>query len=487
MTEITDRITPEMSEEEVLGVLLDEIMGRAEPDVAEAIRFCAIPHWFNEEIIAWLRGEGLKPSRRSREILAALTELTFVGPYYERGWAYHENVRDLLLRRWRERDGQEFKELSGRSAGYFEQRAEAATDEERDAWEREQMYHLLMADEERGLKQFHSMFTRARDFYQLSTCTLLLQLAAEQSDYLARDSQLWAKHSKGELAYYSAQWAEAQRVFEELMGQELPPRLESSVTHLLGMVYRARGKWDRAIEYFGRSLAIKEKVGDEHGMAPTFQNLGSMYKDRGEWDRAIEYFERSLAVLEKVRDEHGMAVAFNNLGLVYQAKEEWNRAIEYYERSLAITRKIGNEYVMARTFNNLGSVYQDKGEWERAIAYYERSLAIMCKIGDEYGMATTFNNLGSVYRDKGEWEQAIEYYEHTLEVVEKVGDEHKMAFGYNNIARLYQDQGRLEEAIPLFEKSVEILERIGDEYHAKIVWENLAKAKREREAKKGQG
>jgi hypothetical protein len=44
MTDITERITPEMSEEEVLGVILDEIMERADPDVAEAIRFCAIPH-----------------------------------------------------------------------------------------------------------------------------------------------------------------------------------------------------------------------------------------------------------------------------------------------------------------------------------------------------------------------------------------------------------------------------------------------------------
>jgi tetratricopeptide (TPR) repeat protein len=407
MTEITDRITPEMSEEEVLGVILDEIMARAEPDVAEAIRFCAIPHWFNEEIIAWLRGEGLNPSQRSREILAALTELTFVGPYYDLGWAYHENVRDLLLRRWQERDAKEFKELSGRSAGYFEQRAEAATDEERDAWEREQMYHLLVADEERGLKQFHSMFTRARDFYQLSTCTLLLQLAAEQSDYLSRDSQLWAKHYMGQLAYYSAQWTEAQGVFEELMVQELPPRLESSVAHLLGMVYQAKGEWERAIEYYERSLAIKEKVGDEHGMATTLNNLGSVYKAKGEWERAIEYFERSLAILEKVDDE----------------------------------------YRVATVFNNLGSVYQAKGEWERAIEYCERSLAIL----------------------------------------EKVGDEHGMAISCHNLAMLYRDQGRLQEAIPLFGKSLEIFERIGDKLRADAVRGNLEIAKRELEARRGQG
>ncbi len=367
MTELTDRITPDMSEEEVLGIILDEIMARAEPDVAEAIRFCAIPHWFNEEIIAWLRGEGLKPSQRSREILAALTELTFVGPYHERGWAYHENVRDLLLRRWREGDGRGFRELSGRAAGYFEQKAEAATDEERDEGERERMYHLLVADEERGLGQLQSMFTRARDFYQLSTCALLLQLAAEQSDHLSRDTQLWAKHYEGQLAYYSAQWTEAQGTFEELMGQELPLSLESSVAHLLGMVYQDKGEWDRAIEYYERSLAIKEKVGDEHGMSTTFNNLGLMYKAKGEWDRAIEYYERSLAIKEKVGDEHGMA------------------------------------------------------------------------------------------------------------------------FTYNNIAKLCWDQGRLEEAIPLFEKAVAIVERIGDEYHAKLGRESLEKAKRELEAKKGQG
>jgi ATP/maltotriose-dependent transcriptional regulator MalT len=114
MSERLERITPEMDEEKALGLILDEIMARADPDVAEAIRFCAIPHWFNEEILAWLRGEEREPSQRTREILAALTELTFVGPYHDRGYAYHENVRDLLLHRWRqEKNAERFQELSG--------------------------------------------------------------------------------------------------------------------------------------------------------------------------------------------------------------------------------------------------------------------------------------------------------------------------------------------------------------------------------------
>jgi tetratricopeptide (TPR) repeat protein len=383
MTELTDRITPEMSEEEVLGVILDEIMERAEPDVAKAIRFCAIPHWFNEEIIAWLRGEGLGPSQRSREILAALTELTFVGPYHERGWAYHENVRDLLLRRWREGDGEEFKELSGRAADYFGQKAEEATDEERDEWMRELMYHLLVADEGEGYELLQSMFDEASKFYRLSTCSLLLQLAGEVREYLSEEHQQWLRYCEGRLAYKSARWDEALEFFETLLKEELVDKLEGDVVGEAGVVYYAKGEWERAIKYYERSLAINEMVGNEYGMAVIFSNLGSVYRARRKWEQAIEYYERSLTIKEKEGDEHGMAPTLNNLGSVYYAKGEWELATKYYKRSLAITQKIGDERMMAFSYNNIAMLYQDQSRLEEAVPLFEKSLEIFERIGDE--------------------------------------------------------------------------------------------------------
>jgi tetratricopeptide (TPR) repeat protein len=495
MTEITDRITPEMSEEEVLSVLLDEIMTRTEPDVAEAIRFCAIPHWFNEELIAWLRGEGLKSSQRSGEILAALTELTFVGPYHDLGWAYHENVRGLLLRRWWERDGEKFRELSERAAGYFAHKLvakeetllarlfasirrvlgkeETLTEDERRECEREQMYHLLAVDEEQGHELFQSMFDEAIKFYRLSTCSLLLQLAEEFREHLSEEHQQWLRYNQGQLACHAARWDEAWEFFEALLEEELVDKLKGEVLGYAGLVYKAKGEWERAIEYYKRSLAIEEKVGDEHGMAATFNNLGVVYQDKREWERAIEYHERSLMIQEKVGDAHGMAATFNNLGNVYQDKGEWERTIEYYERSLAIKEEMGDAHGMAVTFNNLGEVYRAKGEWERAVEYYERSLAIKEKTGDEHGMAATLNNLGNVYQAKGEWERAIEYYERDLAICEKVGDKQGMATTFNNLGFVYQARGKWEQAIEYYERSLAIAQKIGDEYIVARIFNNL--------------
>lgn len=329
MTDITERITPEMSEEEVLGVILDEIMARAKPDVAEAIRFCAIPHWFDEEILAWLRGEGREPSQRTREILAALTELTFVGPYHDRGYAYHENVRDLLLHRWRQENAERFQELSGVVADYYADKLEEgeASEEQRAEWQREEMYHLLVADEERGHELFQNMFDEAIKFYRLSTCGLLLQLAGEFHEHLSTEHQQWLRYNEGQLAYLSARWNEALEFFEELLQEELLDELKGQVLSETGLVYKVKGEWDKAIDYYQRSLAIKEKVADEHEMAPTFNNLGNVYQAKGEWDRAIDYHQRSLAIFEKVGDEYLMSTVFNNLGLVYHCKGEWDQAI----------------------------------------------------------------------------------------------------------------------------------------------------------------
>jgi len=107
-------------------------------------------------------------------------------------------------------------------------------------------------------------------------------------------------------------------------------------------VYQDKGEWDRAIEFYERSLAIVEKVGDEHGMSTTLNNLGSVYQDKGEWDRAIEFYERSLAIVEKVGDVVGVSITLFNIASIYEDSERYAEAVELLERVVAIDRQVGH-------------------------------------------------------------------------------------------------------------------------------------------------
>jgi hypothetical protein len=154
MSEQSEGILPEMDEQKLLGQIIDNI-GSKEPDLTEAIRLCAIPHWFNAEILAWLRDEGSQPSERTETILdeLKLKKLAFVRRPDDQSHIYHENVRNLLLRRWRKEDVERFRKMNGKTAAYYASllRSENISDEQRAEWEREEMYHLLMAGEQRGI------------------------------------------------------------------------------------------------------------------------------------------------------------------------------------------------------------------------------------------------------------------------------------------------------------------------------------------------
>ncbi|MCD4840679.1 MAG: tetratricopeptide repeat protein, partial [Methanosarcinales archaeon] len=159
----------------------------------------------------------------------------------------------------------------------------------------------------------------------------------------------------------------------------------------IGDICHLTGHWNEAVRGYERVL---EKSNDEKVVSVVYNNLGLVYANKGEWDKAIEFYEKSLETVEKVGDVHGMAQTYNNLGMVYAKKGEWDKAIEFYEKDLKISEKVGDVHGMAKTYNNLGLVYAKKGEWDKAIEFYEKDLKISEKVGDVHGMAKTYNNLG---------------------------------------------------------------------------------------------
>jgi len=267
--------------------------------------------------------------------------------------------------------------------------------------------------------------------------------------------------------------------------KDLKPSEKSALLIHIGIVQYKQSKWDEAEGAWKEGLGWAERGNDEWGQAAALGNLGLVYQAKGDWDKAVEFYNRALKGLEKIGDvedpfrKHGMAYTFNNLGLVYKAKGEWGKAIEFYNKSLKIKEKIGDEHGMAQTFNNLGGVYYLKGEWDKAIEFYDRALKGLEKIGDvedpfrKHGMAKTFNNLGSVYQAKGDWDKAIEFYNKSLKIKEKIGDEHGMAKTKVNIGILYKEQGKKDEARKLLEESLRTLEKIGDSPNAEIVRRHL--------------
>ncbi|MFQ6015947.1 MAG: tetratricopeptide repeat protein, partial [Anaerolineae bacterium] len=59
-------------------------------------------------------------------------------------------------------------------------------------------------------------------------------------------------------------------------------------------------EWDKALQFFNRSLQIRERIGDTAGLATTWGNLGYLYEAQGDYGQALEYASKALAVFEQL-------------------------------------------------------------------------------------------------------------------------------------------------------------------------------------------
>ena len=208
---------------------------------------------------------------------------------------------------------------------------------------------------------------------------------------------------------------------------------ESDLFSNAASVYQDHADYDKALDYYKKALAIREKVlGTEHpDTATTYNNMAIVYKEKGDYDKALEYYEKALAIVEKVLGtaHPSTATTYNGLAGVYYNKGNYDKALEYYEKALAIREKmLGTEHPDTATiYNNMASVYDDMGDYDKALEYYEKDKAISEKVlGTEHpSTATTYNNMAGVYKAKGDYDKALEYYEKALAIREKVlGTEH---------------------------------------------------------------
>jgi tetratricopeptide (TPR) repeat protein len=70
-----------------------------------------------------------------------------------------------------------------------------------------------------------------------------------------------------------------------------------------------------------------------------------VYAFQGDYDKALEYYEKSLSIILSVLgDNHpDVAISYNNIGNVYAFQGDYDKALKYYEKALKISFSVSSK------------------------------------------------------------------------------------------------------------------------------------------------
>ena len=140
------------------------------------------------------------------------------------------------------------------------------------------------------------------------------------------------------------------------------------------------GAWDQEAALIHDMLA-RLPTGSPR-RAAYIHHLGMLAQERGDYQEAARQYQRSLNISERLGDQAGMANSYNNLGMLAQERGDYEEAARQYQRSLNIKERLGNQASMATSYSQLGNLGADRAApAAEVIAWHVKALSIRLQLG----------------------------------------------------------------------------------------------------------
>lgn len=220
------------------------------------------------------------------------------------------------------------------------------------------------------------------------------------------------------------------KMYEDLLSQCKNPNGKEEINLGLagcflgiGLVHWDQGAYEKALEYFFKSLNINESFGNKNGILSCYKGIGCVYRNQGLFDKATDYYNKSLKICIESDDKKGMSLCYGNLGLVNMElgkaatenklrKEYFDKAIEYFSMSMEISKKLGDKSVIAQNNISIGILYSRLGKHKKAIEICNRGSEMARSIGELNILKEAYFYLSDIYANAGDYKNA--YNTHLL-------------------------------------------------------------------------
>src|SRR5690606_37759767 len=146
----------------------------------------------------------------------------------------------------------------------------------------------------------------------------------------------------------------------------------SDVLGNIGLIYRAKGEYDKALEYYFKSLSLDRKYENRLSEAINLQNIGALYQMTGNHQLALKYLADSRNISEEISDPIGTLYASHGIANVYSALGRDEEAISLLREALDLAGRLKIKEEMKNIFKDLADLFEKKGQLAKALEYRKK-------------------------------------------------------------------------------------------------------------------
>ncbi|NJO01797.1 MAG: tetratricopeptide repeat protein [Bacteroidia bacterium] len=145
-------------------------------------------------------------------------------------------------------------------------------------------------------------------------------------------------------------------------------------------------------------------------MADILNNMAGMYQNERNYTRALDLFGRSVEIYEKLQDTYSLAVSYTNIGTIHLSLGDQVKALDYYEKALALNQQLGAKAKVADVFMNIGVLYFTVGNYPEAEENLKKALQMADQLDYKELQSEIYLHLSNLFAARKDGIAALAYY-----------------------------------------------------------------------------
>ena len=251
------------------------------------------------------------------------------------------------------------------------------------------------------------------------------------------------------------------QILIELSKQYNYPKGEIYASNAIGVYFRDKSKYDRAIGYHEKAVELAEKNKDIEQLIRGLNNLGVVYRRMDAVRSALDYHQQALDITEKINPKpeeikKSTAISLNSIGNVYMTLKQYDIAEERFRKAMEYESPLNNKLGLAINNHNIGYCYEQRGDFAEALSYYRKSMQYNKEINSKLGKAICDNSIGQLYLKQDNPQEAIELIQPTIEICKELGDDFYIAMATINTGWALTELNKFEEAEKLLKEGLKV-------------------------------
>ena len=128
--------------------------------------------------------------------------------------------------------------------------------------------------------------------------------------------------------------------------------------------------YQKAIEYYNRSIKLNETISNMNGIAGINCNLGLIYFDTGEYEKSYEYLRKAYLHRKEHNEKFAMINQLINISVTLNKLERYDESIDALEEGVNVARDLNDYALMSSCYGMLSETYTKAGNPQKAAEYF---------------------------------------------------------------------------------------------------------------------